>query len=64
MKTLSISLIILSMLLYSCSDELLDIEPKDQLTDIFVWSSPENANLFLNDIYNNLNPGQIGRAHV
>ena len=50
MKTLSISLIILSMLLYSCSDELLDIEPKDQLTDIFVWSSPENANLFLNDI--------------
>lgn len=59
MKTLSISLIILSMLLYSCSDELLDIEPKDQLTDIFVWSSPENANLFLNDIYNNLNPGPV-----
>lgn len=40
----------------SC-DSSLDIEPTDQLTDASVWKSPENAGLFLNDIYNSLNPG-------
>src|SRR5690606_6945202 len=33
--------------------------PKDQLTDVSVWSSAENAGLFLNDIYNSLNPGPV-----
>lgn len=31
--------------------------PTDQLTEDNVWSTPENANLFLNDIYGDLNPG-------
>jgi hypothetical protein len=46
-----------SFLLISCNDESLDIEPTDQLTDVSVWRTPENAGLFLNDIYNSLNPG-------
>lgn len=51
--------LIFSFAIYACDDSLLDIEPKDQLTDISVWSSPENAGLFLNDIYNSLNPGPV-----
>src|SRR5690606_27036287 len=51
--------LIFSFAIYACNDSLLDIEPKDQLTDISVWSSPENAGLFLNDIYNSLNPGPV-----
>src|SRR5690606_12205331 len=60
MKNLSlIYILVLSLLFVSCKDEALDIEPKDQLTDATVWKSPENANLFLNDIYNRLNPGPV-----
>lgn len=44
------------IMLASC-DNSLDIEPTDQLTDASVWKTPTNAGLFLNDIYNNLNPG-------
>lgn len=38
-------------------DKSLNIDPTDQLTDVSVWKTPANANLFLNDIYNSLNPG-------
>ncbi|MGN6510281.1 MAG: RagB/SusD family nutrient uptake outer membrane protein [Chitinophaga sp.] len=44
------------IMLAACDDSL-DIEPTDQLTDASVWKSPANAGLFLNDIYNSLNPG-------
>jgi hypothetical protein len=44
-------------ILFTACDSKLDIEPTDQLTDITVWQTPANANLFLNDIYNSLNPG-------
>lgn len=46
-------------MMISCRDSILEIIPKDQLTDASVWKSPENAGLFLNDIYNSLNPGPI-----
>lgn len=51
--------IIYSSMMISCRDSILEIIPKDQLTDASVWKSPENAGLFLNDIYNSLNPGPI-----
>jgi hypothetical protein len=41
----------------SCSDKSLDVTPTDQLTDATVFTSAANAGLFLNDIYNSLNPG-------
>ena len=43
--------------LFTACDGKLEIEPTDQLTDVTVWQTPANANLFLNDIYNSLNPG-------
>src|SRR5690606_1356027 len=52
-------LIFCSLFLFACNDEALDIEPTDQLTNASVWRSPDNAGLFLNDIYNSLNPGPI-----
>lgn len=56
-----IYLIITFVFLVSCNDNFLDVSPTDQLTDATLWSSPENANLFLNDIYDNLNAGPWGR---
>lgn len=44
-------------ILFTACDSRLDVTPTDQLTDATVWSTPTNANLFLNDIYNSLNPG-------
>lgn len=57
MKNLSILYILVCSLWLSACDQSLDIEPTDQLTDASVWKTPSNAGLFLNDIYNNLNPG-------
>lgn len=45
-----------ALMLLSCEDAI-DVKPTDQLTDVDVWRTPENADLFLNDIYNSLNPG-------
>lgn len=63
MKNISLPIKYLSIFILfsvaSCKDSYLDIVPKDQLTDITVWQSPENAALFLNDIYNSLNPGPV-----
>lgn len=52
-----LSILFLLIFSVSCNDALLDIKPTDQLTDEDVWNSPETASLFLNDIYNSLNPG-------
>lgn len=40
-------------LLAACEDWL-EIEPKDRFGDTTVWGSEENADMFLNDIYNQL----------
>jgi hypothetical protein len=52
----------LLLLLSSCDRDILELQPSDQLSDGTVWSSPETANLFLNDIYNSLNAGPIGSS--
>lgn len=57
MKNLHLLYIVVCSLLFTACDESLDIEPTDQLTDASVWKTPTNAGLFLNDIYNSLNPG-------
>lgn len=41
----------------SCNQKSLEILPTDRLSDATVWNNPATANLFLNDIYNNLNAG-------
>ncbi|GAB2785943.1 RagB/SusD family nutrient uptake outer membrane protein [Rhabdobacter roseus] len=56
MKKIVISLVALLSCL-SCSDALVNVAPTDQLTDETVWSTPQNADLFLNDIYHALNAG-------
>ncbi len=40
-------------LLYQCKPNL-DVEPRDQISDATLWSTPTNADLFLNDTYNQL----------
>lgn len=56
MKFLSIAFSIL-LLLASCSEESLEIQPTDRLSDATIWNDPSTADLFLNDIYNSLNAG-------
>ncbi len=46
----TILLLVGSLAMFSCSDNL-DVVPKDQVTDAILWSSPENADLFLNNVY-------------
>src|SRR5690349_11192077 len=47
----------LILLMASCSEKTLEIVPADRLSDATVWTDPATADLFLNDIYNSLNPG-------
>lgn len=49
-RNLAIGLLF-SMAATSCEDWL-EIEPKDRFSDATVWASEENADMFLNDIYN------------
>src|ERR1700754_454871 len=52
------SIFVLSVLLFcSCSKQLLNVDPTDRLSDNTVWTDSTTAYLFLNDIYNQLNPG-------
>lgn len=50
-------ILLISLVWSSCSDKDLEVTPGDMITDAAVWSTPANANLFLNDIYNSLTPG-------
>jgi hypothetical protein len=45
---------VLSLALTSCKEDFLDISPRDRLTDDAVWETEDNADLFLNDIYEQL----------
>jgi hypothetical protein len=47
----------LLILFSGCNEHLLDITPSDRLSDATVWNDSATANLFLNDIYDNLNAG-------
>ena len=43
-----------TLALLSACEDWLEIEPKDRFGDTTVWGSEENADMFLNDIYNQL----------
>lgn len=60
------SLIIFSTIMWlaSCSEKPLEITPADKLSDATVWNSPSTAQLFLNDIYNQLNAGPYGSNYL
>lgn len=45
---------VFSLALIACSEDYLTISPRDSLTDDAVWATEENADLFLNDIYEQL----------
>lgn len=45
------------VLLESCSDKQLEVEPRDRLTNANVWNNPGASDLFLNDIYTGLPDG-------
>ncbi len=42
------------LLMVSCSSEALEIEPKDQISNLTVWNEPTSADLFLNTIYGDI----------
>ncbi|MES2277095.1 MAG: RagB/SusD family nutrient uptake outer membrane protein [Bacteroidota bacterium] len=60
MKRYFILLFALAGFASSCTKNSLEITPSNQLSDATVWNTPATANLFLNDIYNQLNPGPYG----
>ena len=47
----------LALIMNGCSEDFLEIEPKDGVFESTVWSSIQNANLFLNDIYRDMPTG-------
>ena len=52
-----LSLFVFAVLVQSCNDKLLDLAPRDRLTDQNVWTDQGTADLFLNDIYTGLPDG-------
>ena len=52
-----LSLSVFVVLVQSCTDKVLDVAPRDRLTDQNVWTDQGTANLFLNDIYTGLPDG-------
>ena len=47
-------ILIIAICLYSCKKDFLENTDKTKLTDDTQWASEGNADIFLNDIYNNL----------
>lgn len=47
-------ILIIAICLYSCKKDFLENADKTKLTDDTQWASEGNADIFLNDIYNNL----------
>jgi hypothetical protein len=45
--------ILVALCIISCKPEL-EVQPRDRITDASVWIDPTNADLFLNDIYQQL----------
>lgn len=45
---------VLAMLAAGCKKEYLDVPPRNFLADDAVWATTSNADLFLNDVYNQL----------
>ena len=53
-KSHFLPVIVIIMVFTSCNKDVLEIEPKDQISDLTVWKDKENAELFLNSIYGDL----------
>lgn len=49
--------VLLSMIFYSCNDELLDLKPLNALSESVVWEDPNLIELYVNDRYNELPHG-------
>lgn len=50
-------LLLMVLILQSCSDDALDVEPRDRFADATVWTDQGTSDLFLNDIYAQLPDG-------
>lgn len=59
-KLLLLSAMVILTLLSACNDYL-ELTPKDQVTETIVWNTPENADMFLSNIYAGL-PRQYNTA--
>lgn len=57
MKSISLTspkstwILLVAVAFFGACDESLDVVPKDQIDDKALWETPENADLFLNNIY-------------
>jgi hypothetical protein len=51
------------LVLFSCSEDILDKSPVDRYSDPVVWSDVNLASTYLNTIYNNVDYGFSQRAH-
>lgn len=59
-KLLLVAAVCILTLLSACN-EYLELTPKDQATETIIWSNPDNADMFLNNIYAGL-PRQYNTA--
>ena len=57
-----INLFLLLFVLSSCSNDFLEVTPRDQLSSETVFSDPSGADLFLNAIYGSL-PDEEGKSY-
>lgn len=57
MKKLYYLVAIICLVLVACDDSLLDVTPRDRLSDGNIWADESSADLFLNDIYDKLPNG-------
>ncbi len=60
MKRFKIYILLLSLCAFTSCSDYLEIAPRDQISDASVWTSSEQADLFLNDIYQQL-PSVLNR---
>lgn len=57
-------LLLLSFILFSCNKEFLEITPTDQLSAESIFADKAGADVFLNDIYNNIPDEEGGNYYV
>lgn len=58
-KTYLSFIVLLTFSFFSCSEDFLDISPKNSITDDAVWSSGSATKMFLYDIYNSTLSGPL-----
>ncbi|MDG5799166.1 RagB/SusD family nutrient uptake outer membrane protein [Marinilabiliaceae bacterium ANBcel2] len=63
-KFLIVPFIFLLALGISSCDDYLDPEPRDRYSELIAWTSEENANLYLNSFYKNLNDYRLNGNRI